>query len=121
MAKTILIVDDSAVMRQMVSHTLRGAGFEVIQGVNGADALRVAAGATVHLVVTDFNMPVMGGVDLIQKLRAMPKFRFTPILLLTTETEESRKSQARAAGATGWVTKPFDPERLVRLVNQLVP
>lgn len=121
MTKTILIVDDSPTMRQMVGDTLRGAGFAVLEGVNGEDALRKVAGKTVQLVITDFNMPVMGGIVLIERLRAKPEFRFTPILVLTTETEGARKDQGRTAGATGWVTKPFDPVRLVQVVNRLVP
>ncbi|MDY3552885.1 response regulator [Gemmata sp. JC717] len=121
MNKTILIVDDSPTMRQMVGDTLRGAGYAVLEGVNGSDALAKVAGRTVHLVITDFNMPVMGGLVLIERLRAKPEFRFTPILVLTTESETSRKEQGKAAGATGWVTKPFDPVRLVQVVKRLMP
>lgn len=121
MSKTILIVDDSPTMRQMVGDTLRGAGFAVLEGVNGADALVKVTGRTVQLVITDFNMPVMGGIALIEKLRAKPEFRFVPILVLTTETEMARKEQGKAAGATGWVTKPFDPGRLIQVVKRLTP
>lgn len=121
MTKTILIVDDSPTMRQMVGDAIRGAGFTVLEGVNGEDALQKVAGRSVQLVVTDFNMPVMGGLVLIERLRAKPEFRFTPILVLTTETESARKDQGRAAGATGWVTKPFDPARLVQVVKRLMP
>ncbi|QJW98007.1 response regulator [Frigoriglobus tundricola] len=121
MAKTILVVDDSPTMRQMVSDTLRQAGFDVVLGVNGADALGRLGGQRIHLVITDFNMPVMGGLVLIERLRARPEFRFTPILVLTTESEEKRKQEGRTAGATGWVVKPFDPTRLVQVVNRLLP
>lgn len=121
MNKTILIVDDSATMRQMVGDTLRGAGFAVLEGINGADALTKVTGRAVQLVITDFNMPVMGGIALIERLRAKPEFRFTPILVLTTESEAARKEQGKAAGATGWVTKPFDPTRLVAVVKRLLP
>jgi len=121
MAKTILIVDDSATMRQMVGDTLRGAGYAVLEGVHGEDALRRVEGKAVQLVITDFNMPVMGGIALIERLRAKPEFRFIPILVLTTETDSARKDQGRAVGATGWVTKPFDPTRLVQVVNRLLP
>ncbi|MBP3960631.1 response regulator [Gemmata sp. G18] len=121
MTKTVLIVDDSPTMRQMVGDTLRGAGYAVVEGINGEDALRKVANRTVQLVITDFNMPIMGGIVLIERLRAKPEFRFTPILVLTTETEMARKNQGRAAGATGWVTKPFDPTRLVQVVKRLVP
>ncbi len=121
MPKTVLVVDDSPTMRQMVSDTLRRAGFAVLEGSNGEDALRRVAGATVQLVITDFNMPVMGGIALIERLRARPEFRFTPILVLTTECEEKRKQEGRKAGATGWVVKPFDPARLIQVVKRLVP
>jgi two-component system chemotaxis response regulator CheY len=121
MAKTILIVDDSPTMRQMVGDTLRGAGFTVLEGINGEDALRKVGGQKIQLVITDFNMPIMGGIVLIERLRAKPEFKFTPILVLTTETEVARKNQGKAAGATGWVTKPFDPTRLVQVVNRLLP
>jgi two-component system chemotaxis response regulator CheY len=121
MPKTVLIVDDSPTMRQMLGDTLREAGFAVLEGSDGEDALRRVDGKNVQLVITDYNMPVMGGIALIEKLRAKPQFRFTPILVLTTETEEARKNQGRAAGATGWVTKPFDPTRLIQVVKRLVP
>lgn len=122
MGKTALVVDDSATMRQMVADTLRRAGFEVIQAANGQDALRrLEGGPEVRLVITDFNMPVMGGLALIGRLRATAGCRFTPILVLTTEASAERKAEGRAAGATGWVVKPFDPDRLLQVVNRLVP
>jgi two-component system, chemotaxis family, chemotaxis protein CheY len=121
MAKTVLIVDDSPTMRQMVSDTLRRAGFTVLEGTNGEDALLRLDGQSVQLVITDFNMPVMGGIMLVKRLRARPDFRFTPILILTTESTQDRKDEGRTAGATGWIVKPFDPIRLVQVVNRLVP
>ncbi|MBN9517539.1 response regulator [bacterium] len=121
MSKTVLVVDDSPTMRRMVGDTLRGAGYAVLEGVNGEDALRRLTGQTVHLVITDFNMPVMGGMALVGRLRAMPAFRFTPILVLTTEAGDDRKNEGRAAGATGWMVKPFDPDRLVQVVRRLTP
>lgn len=121
MTKTVLIVDDSNTMRKMVGDTLRGAGFSVVEGINGADALGRIAGQRVQLVITDFNMPVMGGVALVEQLRKQPEFRFTPILMLTTESDEARKQQGRAAGATGWIVKPFDPVKLIQVVKRLVP
>jgi two-component system, chemotaxis family, chemotaxis protein CheY len=120
MPKTVLIVDDSTTMRQMVADTLCKAGFTVLEGVNGADALKKITGRSVQLVITDFNMPVMGGVALVQQLRALPEHRFTPILMLTTETSNERKGEGRNAGATGWITKPFDPARLLQVVARLV-
>lgn len=121
MTKTILVVDDSPTMRRMVGDTLRGAGFAVIEGKDGEDALRRLAGQTAHLVVTDFNMPVMNGAALVGRLRAMAEYRFTPILVLTTEAGDDRKNEGRVAGATGWMVKPFDPDRLVQVVRRLVP
>ena len=119
MGKTVLIVDDSPTMRRMVGDSLRQAGFAVLEGVNGEDALRRLAGRSVQLVITDYNMPVMGGITLIERLRATPEFRFTPIIVLTTECETVRKNEGRMAGATGWMVKPFDPARLVRVVRDL--
>jgi two-component system chemotaxis response regulator CheY len=117
--KTVLIVDDSPTLRRMLGDTLRGAGYAVLEGVNGDDALRRHGDQPVQLVITDFNMPVMGGIALVQRLRARPLFRFTPILVLTTETDPARKDEGRAAGATGWVAKPFDPARLLQVVGRL--
>jgi two-component system, chemotaxis family, chemotaxis protein CheY len=121
MPKTVLVVDDSATMRQMVTDTLRKAGFTVVLGINGADALERIAGQSIQLVITDFNMPVMGGIALVKNLRARPEFRFTPILILTTECSDDKKGEGRAAGATGWLVKPFDPDRLIQVVRRLAP
>jgi two-component system, chemotaxis family, chemotaxis protein CheY len=121
MPKTALIVDDSTTMRRMVSDTLTGAGFTIVEGCHGEDALGKANGRRFDLVITDFNMPVMGGIALVKALRAKPEFRRTPILVLTTEFEEARKKEGRAAGATGWMVKPFDPDRLLQVVARLVP
>jgi two-component system, chemotaxis family, chemotaxis protein CheY len=121
MAKTALIVDDSTTMRRMVSDTLAGAGFAVVEGCHGEDALGKVHGRRFDLVITDVNMPVMGGIALVKALRARPEFRGTPILVLTTESEEARKKEGRAAGATGWVVKPFDPRQLLQVVARLVP
>lgn len=121
MGKTILIVDDSATMRQMVGDTLRGAGFTVLEGVNGEDAIKRLTGKSVHMVITDVNMPKMDGLALVRRLRAEPAFRFTPILFLTTEYSEQRKLEGRSVGATGWIVKPFDPSRLLQVVTRLVP
>jgi two-component system chemotaxis response regulator CheY len=121
MPKTVLIVDDSTTMRQMLGDALRRAGFAVLEGVNGADALERLTGRSVQLVITDFNMPVMGGIALVKQLRARAEFRFTPILILTTEAGDDKKGEGRAAGATGWMVKPFDPERLIQVVRRLAP
>jgi two-component system chemotaxis response regulator CheY len=122
--KTVLIVDDSTSMRQMVGFTLRGAGYEVIEGSNGQEALdRLAssAGNKVDLVITDLNMPVMDGLKLTRQLRARPAMRFTPILILTTESTAERKAEGKAAGATGWIVKPFQPEQLLRILEKVLP
>ncbi len=117
---SILAVDDSASMRQMVSFTLKGAGYEVIEGVDGVDALNKAKGRKVDLVVTDVNMPNMDGITLIKELRALPNYKFTPMLMLTTESGADKKAQGRAAGATGWIVKPFNPDQLLKTVKKVL-
>jgi len=119
MAK-ILAVDDSASMRQMVSFTLRNAGHEVIEAADGREALEIARKTPVNLVLSDVNMPNMDGIQLIRELRALPSYRFTPILMLTTESAASRKQEGKAAGATGWIVKPFDPDQLLATVNRVL-
>ncbi len=120
MSKTALVVDDSTSMRQMVTFTLQTAGFRTIEGSNGAEALKNSETAKVDLVVTDLNMPEMDGITLIKELRSRPDFKFTPILLLTTESQESKKQEGKSAGATGWMVKPFNPDQLMLIVNKLV-
>ena len=117
---SILAVDDSASMRQMVSFTLKGAGYEVIEGVDGVDALSKAKGRKVDLVVTDVNMPNMDGITLIKELRTLPNYKFTPMLMLTTESSAEKKAQGRAAGATGWIVKPFNPDQLLKTVKKVL-
>ena len=121
MSKTILIVDDSPTMRRMVAEVLRSAGYTVIEGCNGEDALRRINEQRVDLVITDFNMPVMNGPALVVQLRARPASRLTPIVVLTTEIEADRKQEGNAAGATGWMVKPFNPAKLLQVVSRLVP
>jgi len=120
MAKMALVVDDSTSMRQMVAFTLQTAGFEVIEGSDGKDALGKVNGKAVNLVVTDLNMPVMDGITLIRELRKLPNFKFTPILMLTTESQDSKKQEGKTAGATGWLVKPFNPEQLLGVVAKVV-
>ncbi len=111
-------------MRQMVGFTLRGAGFQVIEGANGQEALdRVAgvSGGRVDLIITDLNMPVMDGLTFIRQARTRPTLRFTPILMLTTESQESRKAEGKAAGATGWIVKPFHPDQLLKVIGKVLP
>jgi two-component system chemotaxis response regulator CheY len=119
MAKRVLAVDDSKTMRDMVSFTLRQAGFEVIEATDGENALSVLAGAAVDLVITDLNMPRMDGVTLIRSLRAQARYKALPILMLTTEADATKKAEGRDAGATGWLVKPFDPEKLVGVANRV--
>ncbi|MCP3671397.1 MAG: response regulator [Gammaproteobacteria bacterium] len=117
---SILTVDDSVSMRQMVSFTLKGAGYEVTEAVDGIEALDIAKTRHFDLVVTDVNMPNMDGITLIKQLRNLADFRFTPILMLTTESGPERKQEGKAAGATGWIVKPFDPDRLLGIINKVL-
>ncbi len=120
MPKTVLAVDDSASIRQMVSFTLKSAGYEVVEAVDGMDGLEKAKSRSVNLILTDQNMPRMDGLTLIRSLRALPQYRTAPILMLTTESSDAMKSQGRAAGATGWLVKPFDPQKLVEVVKKVI-
>ncbi|ABC22199.1 response regulator [Rhodospirillum rubrum] len=120
MAKTILSVDDSASIRQMVKLTLTGAGYTVVQAADGAEGLARARDMAVDLVVTDLNMPVMNGLDLIRELRKLPTYKGVPIIFLTTESDAAMKQEAKVAGATGWITKPFQQEQLVTVVRKVL-
>ena len=121
MAKRVLTVDDSRTMRDMVGFTLRSAGFEVVEAEDGMRALTLLEGTTVDLVITDVNMPNMDGVTLCRRLRAQGKHKSTPILILTTEGGDDKKAEGRAAGATGWIVKPFATEKLLQVVNKVCP
>jgi len=117
---SILAVDDSASMRQMVSFSLKGAGFDVIEAVDGTDALTKAKSTTADLVLTDVNMPNMDGIQLIRELRQLPAYRFTPMLMLTTESASDKKAEGKAAGATGWLVKPFNPDQLLATIKKVL-
>ena len=119
MVKKALTVDDSKTMREMVAFTLRNAGYEVIEAEDGKNALSVLNGAKVDVVITDLNMPNMNGFELIRALRADPNYKFTPILMLTTEGDDAKKMEGKAAGATGWIVKPFNPEKLLQVVTKV--
>ncbi|HUC63807.1 MAG TPA: response regulator [Stellaceae bacterium] len=119
MPKHVMAVDDSKTMRDMVSFTLRNAGFQVTEAEDGQKALTALRSMQVDLVITDLNMPNMDGVSLIRNLRADPRYRAVPILMLTTESDPSKKAEGRAAGATGWIVKPFDPEKLVDVASRV--
>ena len=124
MAKTALIVDDSTSMRQMVSFTLKGAGFTVLEcgdGQDGLNKLKAAPGGKVDLIITDLNMPVMDGLTFIKAVRAQPASKFTPVLMLTTESGDGRKAEGKAAGATGWIVKPFHPEQMLKVIAKVLP
>ncbi|MFA6011683.1 MAG: response regulator [Desulfobacteraceae bacterium] len=119
MGKKILTVDDSASMRQMVAFTLKGAGYDVVEAVDGKDALAKITGADIGMIITDLNMPNMDGIELIRNVRALPGLKFIPIVLLTTESQDSKKKEGKEAGATGWIVKPFKPEQLVSVVKKV--
>ncbi|MCG8534098.1 MAG: response regulator [Pseudomonadales bacterium] len=116
----ILAVDDSASMRQMVSFTLQGAGYDVVEASDGQDAFNKAKQGQVDLVISDVNMPVMDGISLIKNLRTLPDYKFTPILMLTTESAADKKSEGKAAGATGWIVKPFNPDQLLNTIKKVL-
>lgn len=116
----IMAVDDSASMLQMVAFTLKGAGYEVVQASDGQEALDLAKTRSVNLVITDVNMPRMDGITLIKELRALPTYRFTPLLMLTTESSPEKKQEGKAAGATGWIVKPFNPDQLLATVKKVL-
>lgn len=121
MSRRVLVVDDSTSMRQMVGYTLTQAGFQVQEGANGKEGLDRLDGGAVELIITDLNMPVMDGLTFIKAVRSRPEFKFTPILMLTTEAGDERKKDGKAAGATGWIVKPFDPEKLLQVVAKVLP
>lgn len=120
MAHTILTADDSASMRQMVSATLKAAGYQVVETADGQEALEYARAAPTDLVLTDVNMPRMDGITLVSELRGLDTYRLTPILLLTTESSPERKAQGKQAGATGWIVKPFNPDQLLATLKRVL-
>lgn len=120
MSKTVLVVDDSAAIRQVVSITLSGAGYEVITANDGSDALSKLTGQRVHLIISDVNMPVMDGLTFVRKLKERPEYKFTPVIMLTTESADDKKQEGRAAGAKAWMVKPFQPAQMLAAVSKLV-
>jgi len=119
MAKTIMVIDDSASLRQVVGIALKGAGYDVIEARDGADALARLHGQKINLVVSDVNMPNMDGISFVKQFKSMPNYRFTPVIMLTTESQEEKKREGQAAGAKAWVVKPFKPEVLLNAVQKL--
>jgi len=120
MAKRILAVDDSASIRQMVSFTLKEAGYDVVEAVDGLDAEKKIKTYPVNMVITDLNMPNLDGIGLIKKLRSNPSYKFLPIIMLTTESQEQKKQEGKSAGATGWIVKPFKPEQLLAVIKKVI-
>lgn len=120
MSKSILVVDDSASVRTVLSIALRSAGFDVLEAPNGAEGLRALESRPVHLIISDVNMPVMDGLAFLSAVKSRPEHRFTPVLMLTTEAGEDKKAIGRAQGARAWVTKPFRPEQMLLAVQKLV-
>jgi two-component system chemotaxis response regulator CheY len=118
--KTILCVDDSASMRQMVKLTLSAAGYQIDEAGNGAEGLAKAQAAPANMVLTDLNMPVMNGLEFIRELRKLPTYKGVPIVFLTTESDPAMKQEAKQAGATGWITKPFQQEQLLAVVKKVL-
>ena len=121
MPKTVLAVDDSKTMRDMVTFTLQDAGYTTLEAEDGKAALGVLAGATVDAIITDLNLPNMNGFELIRAVRADAKHKFVPILMLTTEGDDSKKQEGKSAGATGWIVKPFNPQKLIDVVKKVCP
>jgi two-component system chemotaxis response regulator CheY len=118
--KNIMTVDDSPSLRQMVGLVLRGADYQVIEAVDGVNALSKLGGQDIHLFLVDVNMPNMGGLEFTRQIRAMPQYKFIPIILLTTESSTDKKQEGKAAGATAWIIKPFDPDQLLAVVKKVM-
>jgi two-component system chemotaxis response regulator CheY len=115
-----MVVDDSASVRQVVGLALRSAGYSVIEGIDGQDALNKLKGQKVHLIISDVNMPNMDGITFVQEVKKNPLYKFTPIIMLTTESQEGKKTQGQAAGAKAWVVKPFQPAQMLAAVSKLI-
>lgn len=120
MAKTIMIVDDSASLRQVVAIALKGAGYDVIEAVDGKDALGKLDGRKIHLIISDVNMPNMDGITFVKSAKQLPAYKFTPVIMLTTEASDSKKAEGQAAGAKAWVVKPFQPAQMLTAVSKLI-
>ncbi len=120
MSKTVMVVDDSASMRQTVKICLSSAGYDVVEAVDGRDGISKLDGRRVHLIISDVNMPNMNGIDMVKAVKQLPNYRFTPIMMLTTEADESKKKEGQMAGAKAWVVKPFKPEQLLAAVSKLI-
>lgn len=120
MAKTIMVVDDSSSVRQVLSIALKGAGYDVLEGFDGQDALTKLTGQKIHLIISDVNMPNMDGITFVTELKKLPAYKFTPVVMLTTENQDAKKQAGQAAGAKAWMVKPFQPAQLLAVVAKLV-
>ena len=118
--KTIMTVDDSASVRMMVNFTLSQLGFDIVEAVDAQDALEKLSGRSIHMLITDVNMPGLDGICLVKKIRENPSYRFIPIIVLTTESQEEKKKEGKLSGATGWIVKPFKPEQLIAVVRKVL-
>lgn len=120
MGKTIMIVDDAKSMRGLISMTLQNAGYDVVEAGDGQEALDKIGGHKVNMVISDLNMPNMNGIELIKNLKQDPKYKFLPIVMLTTESEDSKKKEGQAAGAKAWIVKPFKPDTVLKVVSKII-
>src|SRR5690606_28557735 len=120
MGKTVMIVDDSASLRQVVAIALKGAGYDVLEAQNGQDALNKLDGKKINLIISDVNMPVMDGISMVKEVKKLPAYKFTPIIMLTTEGADDKKKEGQAAGAKAWIVKPFQPEQMLKAVSMLI-
>jgi len=116
-----LVVDDSVTIRQMVAFTLKDAGFSVVEAGDGQEGLERLAAQRMDLIITDLNMPRLDGIGFVRALRSLPASKYTPVLLLTTESQESKRQEARSAGATGWIVKPFHPDKMLQVIRKVLP
>lgn len=120
MAKTIMIVDDSTSLRQVVAIALKGAGYDTIEACDGKDAISKMTGQKIHLIISDVNMPNMDGITFVKNVKQMASYKFTPIIMLTTESQDEKKKEGQAAGAKAWVVKPFQPQQMLDAVSKLI-
>jgi len=120
MSKTVMIVDDSISMRQTIKICLTSAGYDVIEATDGKDGLAKLDGRRVHLIISDVNMPNMNGIEMVKAVKQNPSYRFTPIMMLTTEAEDSKKREGQAAGAKAWIVKPFKPDQLLAAISKII-
>lgn len=120
MAKTIMIVDDSPSLRQVVNIALKGAGYDVIEACDGKDAISKLDGKKINLIISDVNMPIMGGIDMVKEIKQMAQYKFTPIIMLTTESQDKMKQVGKEAGVKAWVVKPFKPDQMLNAVGKLI-